>query len=88
MAWLRSAMNKAVEVGNKSNLTRAMKNYTDSVVHQAGQAVAEGAKLLQDRIVTPLPLLLLFVFCYSINWIFVVIYEFVFAIESTHLVDS
>ncbi|KAL1817479.1 hypothetical protein DCAR_0521920 [Daucus carota subsp. sativus] len=50
MAWLRSAMNKAVEVGNKSNLTRAMKNYTDSVVHQAGQAVAEGAKLLQDRI--------------------------------------
>ncbi|WOG96217.1 hypothetical protein DCAR_0415550 [Daucus carota subsp. sativus] len=47
MAWLRSAMNKAVEVGNKSNLTRAVKNYTDSVVHQAGQAVAE---LLQDRI--------------------------------------
>ena len=41
-------MNKAVEVGNKSNLTRAVKNYTDSVVHQAGQAVAE---LLQDRIV-------------------------------------
>ncbi|KAK1396341.1 coiled-coil domain-containing protein 18 [Heracleum sosnowskyi] len=50
MAWLRSAMNKAVEVGNKSNLSRAVKNYTDSVVHQAGQAVAEGAKLLQDRI--------------------------------------
>lgn len=45
-------MNKAVEVGNKSNLTRAVKNYTDSVVHQAGQAVAEGAKLLQDRIVS------------------------------------
>lgn len=52
MAWLRSAMNKAVEVGNKSNLSRAVKNYTDSVVHQAGQAVAEGAKLLQDRIVS------------------------------------
>lgn len=45
MAWLMSAM-------NKSNLTRAVKNYTDSVVQQAGQAVAEGAKLLQDRIVS------------------------------------
>ncbi|KAK4431199.1 hypothetical protein Salat_0882000 [Sesamum alatum] len=50
MSWLRSAVNKAVEVGNKNNLTRTVKNYADSVVHQAGQAVAEGAKLLQDRI--------------------------------------
>ena len=44
-------MNKAVEVGNKNNLTRTVKNYADSVVQQAGQAVAEGAKILQDRIV-------------------------------------
>lgn len=43
-------MNKAVEAGNKNNLTRVVKNYADSVVHQAGQAVAEGAKILQDRI--------------------------------------
>ncbi|KAG8651273.1 hypothetical protein MANES_07G107300v8 [Manihot esculenta] len=50
MSWLRSAVNKAVEVGNKNNLTRAVKNYADSVVQQAGQAVAEGAKILQDRI--------------------------------------
>lgn len=39
-----------MEVGNKNNLTRAVKNYADSVVHHAGQAVAEGAKILQDRI--------------------------------------
>ncbi|XP_055801159.1 sporulation-specific protein 15-like isoform X2 [Solanum dulcamara] len=45
MSWLRSAMNKAVEVGN-NNLTRTVKNYADSV----GHAVAEGAKILQDRI--------------------------------------
>lgn len=44
-------MNKAVEVGNNNNLTRTVKNYADSVVQQAGQAVVEGAKLLQDRIV-------------------------------------
>lgn len=49
-SWLRNAVNKAVEVGNKNNLTRTVKNYADTVVHQAGQAVAEGAKILQDRI--------------------------------------
>ncbi|XP_057424371.1 uncharacterized protein LOC130717969 isoform X2 [Lotus japonicus] len=50
MSWLRSAVNKAVEVGNKNNLTRTVKNYADSVVQHAGHAVAEGAKILQDRI--------------------------------------
>ncbi|XP_075513444.1 uncharacterized protein LOC142548800 isoform X1 [Primulina tabacum] len=49
MSWLRSAVNKAVEVGNKNNLTRTVRSYADSVVHHAGQAVAEGAKLIQDR---------------------------------------
>ena len=49
MSWLRSAVNKAVEVGNKNNLNR-IKNYADTVVQHAGQAVAEGAKILQDRI--------------------------------------
>ncbi|KAF2318632.1 hypothetical protein GH714_009464 [Hevea brasiliensis] len=37
MSWLRSAVNKAVEVGNKNNLTRAVKNYADSVVQQAAK---------------------------------------------------
>ncbi|CAG7911330.1 unnamed protein product [Brassica rapa] len=50
MSWLRTAVNKAVEVGNRKNITRTVKNYADSVVQQAGQAVAEGAKLFQDRI--------------------------------------
>ncbi|XP_077232924.1 uncharacterized protein LOC143873395 [Tasmannia lanceolata] len=45
MSWLRSAVNKAVEVGGKNNLTRTVRNYADSV----GHAVAEGAKILQDR---------------------------------------
>lgn len=50
MSWFKSAVSRAVEVGNKNNITRTVKNYADTVVHQAGQAVAEGAKILQDRI--------------------------------------
>ncbi|KAJ6799235.1 uncharacterized protein M6B38_208220 [Iris pallida] len=49
MSWLRNAVNKAVEVSGKNNLTRTVKNYADTVVHHAGQAVAGGAKILQDR---------------------------------------
>lgn len=53
MSWLRSAVHKAVEVGGtgKNNLTRTVRNYADSVVLTAGNAVSEGAKLIQDRIV-------------------------------------
>ncbi|KAJ0703819.1 hypothetical protein HanPI659440_Chr14g0555511 [Helianthus annuus] len=50
MSWLRSAVNKAVEVGNKNNLTRTVKNYADTVVQHAGQAVAGGAKIFHDRL--------------------------------------
>ncbi|CAN7062222.1 unnamed protein product [Brassica rapa subsp. trilocularis] len=52
MSWLRSAVHKAVEVGGtgKNNLTRTVRNYADSVVLTAGNAVSEGAKLIQDRI--------------------------------------
>ncbi|KAF8042371.1 hypothetical protein BT93_A0866 [Corymbia citriodora subsp. variegata] len=50
MSWIRTAVNRAVEVGGRNNLTRTVRSYADSVVHQAGNVVAEGAKLLQDRI--------------------------------------
>ncbi|XP_039023468.1 uncharacterized protein LOC120156121 isoform X2 [Hibiscus syriacus] len=50
MSWLRTAVNKAVEAGKTSNISRNLKNYADTVVQQAGQAVAEGAKIFQDRI--------------------------------------
>ncbi|KAK8943133.1 hypothetical protein KSP39_PZI008903 [Platanthera zijinensis] len=49
MSWLKSAVSKAVEVSGKNNLTRSVRNYADNVVHQAGQAVIGGAKILQDR---------------------------------------
>ena len=62
-SWWRNAVSKAVEVGNKNNLTRTVKNYADNVVHQAGQAVAEGAKILQDRIVITFSLFL----CFALN---------------------
>ncbi|XP_020107678.1 uncharacterized protein LOC109723660 [Ananas comosus] len=50
MSWWRSAVRKAVEVGGKNHLSRSVKNYADSVVHHAGQAVAGGAKAFHDRI--------------------------------------
>ncbi|XP_043696578.1 uncharacterized protein LOC122647159 isoform X2 [Telopea speciosissima] len=50
MSWLRSVVSKAVEVGGKNDLTRTVRSYADSVVQHAGQAVVEGAKILQDRI--------------------------------------
>eukprot|EP00249_Psilotum_nudum_P015930 c25584_g1_i1 orf=559-2697(-) len=49
MSWLRSAINKAAEVGGKNiapNLSRTVR----SVAQHAGQAVAGGAKLVQDRL--------------------------------------
>ncbi|KAK1562790.1 hypothetical protein Q3G72_017140 [Acer saccharum] len=49
MSWLRTAVNRAVEVGGRNNLTR-IRSYADSVVQHAGNAVAERAKFIQDRI--------------------------------------
>ncbi|XP_012569741.1 uncharacterized protein [Cicer arietinum] len=51
MSWVRSAVNKAVEAGGQTNLTRTVRNYADSVVLHASNAVAGGAKIIQERIV-------------------------------------
>ncbi|KAJ8532899.1 hypothetical protein K7X08_015788 [Anisodus acutangulus] len=47
MSWLRSAVNKAVEVGGVGN--RSLRYYADSVVQQASNAVSGVPKLFLDR---------------------------------------
>ncbi|KAK7393619.1 hypothetical protein VNO78_22177 [Psophocarpus tetragonolobus] len=51
MSWVRSAVNKAVE-GGQTNIRRAVRTYADSVVLHASNAVAGGARIIQDRIVS------------------------------------
>ncbi|KAK7267558.1 hypothetical protein RIF29_20235 [Crotalaria pallida] len=51
MSWVRSAVNKAVEAGGQANIGRNLRNYADSVVHHASNAVAGGAKIIHERIV-------------------------------------
>ena len=58
MSWIRTAVNKAVEAGGRNNLSRTVRDY-------AGYAVSEGAKIIHDRIVIHLPLLFLFLHCFS-----------------------
>ncbi|PON72814.1 centrosomal protein of 135 kDa-like protein [Parasponia andersonii] len=50
MSWLRTAVNRAVEAGGQNQLRRTVRSYADTVVVHAGNAVAGGARILQDRI--------------------------------------
>ncbi|KAE8649520.1 restin homolog isoform X4 [Cucumis sativus] len=52
MSWLRAAVIRAVEAsaGGKDNITRTVRNVAGTVVYHAGNAVVEGAKIIQDRI--------------------------------------
>lgn len=65
MSWVKSAVNKAVEAGGQSNLSRAVRNYADTVVLHASNAVAGGARIIQDRIVTPFSKNFIFPFPFS-----------------------
>ncbi|CAL0299552.1 unnamed protein product [Lupinus luteus] len=44
-------MTKAVEAGGQNNFSRNLRNYADSVVLHASNAVAGGAKIIHERIV-------------------------------------
>ncbi|KAF0903978.1 hypothetical protein E2562_030110 [Oryza meyeriana var. granulata] len=50
MSWLRNAVHRAVEASGGPLLTRTVRTSLDTVVHHAGQAVAGGARLINNRI--------------------------------------
>ncbi|KAI0501977.1 hypothetical protein KFK09_016922 [Dendrobium nobile] len=50
MSWLKTVVNRAVEVSREKRLGRTVHYYADTVVQHAGQAVAGGARILQNRI--------------------------------------
>eukprot|EP00245_Coleochaete_scutata_P003826 TRINITY_DN1577_c0_g1_i1.p1 TRINITY_DN1577_c0_g1~~TRINITY_DN1577_c0_g1_i1.p1 ORF type:complete len:757 (-),score=221.17 TRINITY_DN1577_c0_g1_i1:983-3253(-) len=53
MSWLRSALNKASEIGGKSlppAILRTGRSFAGSVYQTTGHAIAGGAKIVQDRL--------------------------------------
>ncbi|KAH0458260.1 hypothetical protein IEQ34_013575 [Dendrobium chrysotoxum] len=50
MSWLKTVAKRAVEVSREKRLGRTVHYYADTVVQHAGQAVAGGARILQNRI--------------------------------------
>ncbi|MED6175969.1 hypothetical protein PIB30_083353, partial [Stylosanthes scabra] len=51
MAWVRSAVNKAVEAGGQSYIRRSLRNYADSMKLHATTTVGCGTRTLPDRMV-------------------------------------
>jgi hypothetical protein len=52
MSWLRSALNRAAEVGNKTGLGRNLQKVAGSVYQQAGVAMDRGARFMTHNLVS------------------------------------
>ncbi|XP_043815599.1 uncharacterized protein LOC110623263 isoform X2 [Manihot esculenta] len=52
MSWLRLAVFRAVEAGGNTKLTRTVRSYADTGVHDAGNALVEGSKIIQPGVGT------------------------------------
>lgn len=65
MSWLRLAVFRAVEAGGNTKLTRTVRSYADTGVHDAGNALVEGSKIIQPGVVIVFLVLLFWVFLFN-----------------------